>query len=317
MAGINEFITPRVKLLVDEANNLKPASPIRFAVMEDPDMLRRSDGGAAQEEDGEQVIYLDLVRANEHVAAHEVMHVILHRSGWPQMFGMIGQDPQSRRIADTIDNVLDHYVFYPRLIELGIDVHPYRDSYVTAFTSWPKNEPQGPALLWNAFTVLDGLLMGEPYRSVAIKALKNRQPTTLQLARALEKMMSPARSRTKNGVRQAMVVTLDFLNRWISEKTLAPANLRERIGVSPRFAQGDLSLPAVQVLELSSKSILLDGRQVWVAQFVLRSDRTCIRTYVSYDSASEPDGVEEIRGQWSAVSLGEILERQAIKYGVI
>lgn len=317
MAGIHDYITPRVRLLVDEANDLKPSSPIRFAEMIDPDMLRRSNGGAAQEEAGEHVVYLDLVRGNEHVAAHEVMHVILARSGWPQMFGMIGQDPQSRRIADTIDNVLDHYVFYPRLVDLGIDVHPYRDSYVTAFKSWPNNEPQGPAFLWNAFTVLDGLLMGEPYRSVTIRALKDRQPSTLLFARGLEKMMGPARSRTRQGVRQAMVVTLDFLNRWTSQKASAPANLRDRIGISPLFTQRDLSLPADKALEFGSKATFLDGQQLWVAQFLLRSDRTCIRTYISYGTSSEPGEVEEIRKQWRTASLGELLERQAIKYGVI
>src|SRR5690554_3974548 len=85
------LFTERVNLLFKEAESLKLGFKYQFQTMDDPDLLKRSMGAAITESDeGEQeTIHLDPERADEHALAHELMHSILHRSRWPQMYSMI------------------------------------------------------------------------------------------------------------------------------------------------------------------------------------------------------------------------------------
>src|SRR5262245_29432173 len=133
-------LTQPVRELLQEAEDLRPSSPIIFKHMTDPTLLERSAGAAlVTDATGRETLYFDPNRVDEYKIAHELMHSILHRSGYPQMSYMLpnlGVEPIERRIADDIDNLIDHYVFKPRLDSLGPDPKPYKEWFVSVIDNW-------------------------------------------------------------------------------------------------------------------------------------------------------------------------------------
>jgi len=132
---LHSLITERIIVLQDEASALAPDENLQIVKMSDPDFIRRSAGGAATADSmGNMTIHIDLNRATEYILAHELMHVILHRSGWPQMYTMISGDMEGKRLADDIDNLVDHVVMHGRLFDMGFNVNEYRENMVNGFS---------------------------------------------------------------------------------------------------------------------------------------------------------------------------------------
>ncbi|MGE5483793.1 MAG: hypothetical protein ACM3X4_02110 [Ignavibacteriales bacterium] len=318
MNGIDGLLTSRTASLLEEAKSLARDKSIAFRVMQDEVLLKTSAGAAATETPEEGiVIHLDPSRATEMAVAHELLHVIIHYSGWPQMYGMIGLDRIAKRFADAIDNTLDHHVFNPRLKEMGFDLDSYYQWRVKCLDDWPVADRTGPRLVVNAANILDTMLFGKAYREAAIRVLRIKQPSVVAMARKLEGLTQPARSRTRRGVRQAMVVTLDYLNRWMSEQTGQPALLRQRIGVSPVFSSDELARPAIELVELVSHQATVEDKNLWIVALQLRSDKVRFRTYLSYDEREPTDAKKDLQQRLASLTLRDLLQTESVRFGVL
>lgn len=206
MKELNHLFTDPVLHLINEADELKPNSTIPFEVMRDPQMIRDSAGAAVQSDDnGQETVYLDPKRATEYMVAHELMHIILHRSHWPQMYSISPpEDRLASNIANNVDNILDHYIFNPDLDSSGFKLAQYRSWYVRQIAKWPKQEPSDPeVLLRRALFVLNALLYKSVYRRKVIRTLKLNHPKILELALNLETLVDPQGGRDKPSIRQS------------------------------------------------------------------------------------------------------------------
>ena len=96
MDNLERLMTERVRKLMAEAEALRPDSPLVLEIMTDDEMLRRSAGAAIVTDDsGRETIYVDTPRIDEYKLAHEIMHLVLHRSGWPQMYCIVPSECKS------------------------------------------------------------------------------------------------------------------------------------------------------------------------------------------------------------------------------
>jgi hypothetical protein len=206
-------------MLIDEAEKLSPNSSVVFEVMVDDELLQTSAGAAiATDSLGNEVIYVDPSRATEYMIAHEIMHLVLHRSGWPQMYCIIPEniDPIARRLADEVDNSLDHLTFNPKLEALSFNAEEYQEWFLSVLQDWPATKVTGPDVLWNALKILDALLWGSDFRRRALEITSSKQPESVELARQLQHKASRAKAGTKSSVRLAMIEMMDFLDEWIT-----------------------------------------------------------------------------------------------------
>jgi hypothetical protein len=319
MTQLDNLITSRVSKLVDEANRLSPSSCVAISTMTDKNLLQRSAGAAVVTDNlGNETVYLDPSRATEYMAAHEIMHLILHRSGWPQMYCMIPRniDPFARRLADGIDNFMDHLTFTPRLEALGFKVVDHQEWFISVLRDWPATKVTGPNILWNALTILEVLFWEEDLRERALEVVSVRQPQSLELARKLQQKANRARGSTKAGVRLAMIEVLDFLEDWITEESGNTQKLRRRIGISPLFTKSQLQRSASRTIELESYPFMLNRRQLWLGSLMLKSDSTRFRNYTCVDTASEPPEIDGIRQKIETLTLEAFITVENIKkYG--
>jgi hypothetical protein len=67
---------------------------------------------------------------------------------------------------------------------------------------------------------------------------------------------------------------------------------------------------------LVSSQIDIHGKNIFIAAFVLKSDKTRFRTYLGQ---SEFESVEiiPIRHKWQTENLGTLLESENLRYGII
>lgn len=319
MNRLKYLVTDRVVRLADEASNLQPDLPITFKIMTDSALLQTSGGAAViTEGSGNVVIYLDPPRATEYKIAHEIMHIILHRSGWPQMWCIIpeGIDPFARRLADEVDSSFDHIVFNPRLEALGFDVKGYRNKYVSVFLDWPSEKVTGPNVLWNALKIFEALLWEAHFRNRVLEITSAKQPECSALARQLLHRAQRAKTGTKSSIRLAMIQALDFLEEWVTKQSGNVQNFRQRIGISPLFTKAQLRQPASHIIRLDSHPLVMNSQQLWLGGLVLRSDGIRLRNYTCVEASSEPLEFNRIRQNLAKLSLEEFIEAEKIhKYG--
>lgn len=216
-------LTDRVRMLLEEEQRLCPDLPISFDSMDNrPKAIRPGVAAAHTDASGAATVYLDPSRADEYVIAHEIMHLILHRSGCPQMFYLLpstGRETLQQYIADMIDNCFDHYAFGPRLDSLGFDSRPYREWYVSEVSKWSAEKEQGPSILEKAIYVLDGLLFGEPYREELLRAAKNLRPRAVALGRNIERLVVGSERSNRVARKRAMIGVVEYLSRWITKQS--------------------------------------------------------------------------------------------------
>lgn len=316
MDRLQHLLTERVRELIVAADELRPDFPVVFEIMPKDDPLQRSAGAATVTDSlGNEIIYVDPLLADEYMIAHEIMHLILHRSGWPQMYCIIPveYDSTARRLADDIDNSLDHYVFNPRLETLGFDVKRYREWFLSVLEEWPDTKVTVPNLLWNALKILDGFLFSQAFRKRILKIVASKQTESLALARQLQHKASPAKTRNKSGVRRAMVAMLDFLEEWITEQSGSVQNLRQRIGISPLFTKAQLLKSASTIIEFESHPMVLNSERLWLGGLVLKSDGTRFRNYTGVGAVVEPPEFENIRQHLQTHNVKEFIETENIR----
>jgi len=319
MDQVRYLVTDRVTKLADEANDLRPDSPVTFEAMTDKQLLQMTGGAAVvTNSTGKAVVYLDPSRATEYMAAHEIMHLILHRSGWPQMWCMIpeGMDPLARRLANEVDSCFDHLVFDPRLETLGFDVKGHREWYLSHLLDCPSEQVTGPSVLWNALKILNSLLWGAHFRSEVLEITATKQPESSEVARQLFHRANRAKARTKSSIRLAMIEELSFLEEWVTEQSGYVQNFRQRIGISPLFTKAQLRRSASNTVKLDSHPLLVNSHQLWLGGLVMKSDGTRMRTYVRAEATCEPPELNKIRRRLEELTLEEFIEAEEIRmYG--
>ncbi len=313
--------TERVFQLIEQIRYLAPYKELYFNIMKDEHLIKNSAGASVNAYKNKDIVELDPERVNEHAVAHELMHVILHCSGWPQMYCLIENDEFAKGIANKIDNALDHYIFNPKLEQIGIDVTSYQKGFINAYRKWPVNEPiSDKKILWDALTIFESLLFGKSYRGYIINILKNTHPTSLNLARQILKRTPSLQSSSKQGLRQSMVLILDFINRWVAEKSGRQQYLRTRIGISPLFTANDLKQPAIS--SLYYRTAYFKEKNLWSLTFGLKKDKTNFLTFHNnignsdfqpvinnYESLSVQEFLDN--------SVQELLDSETSLYGVI
>jgi hypothetical protein len=254
------------------------------------------------------------------MVAHEIMHLVLHRSGWPQMWCIIpeGIDPLARRLADEVDSCFDHLKFDPRLETLGFDVKGYREWYLSAFLNWPSEKVTGPSVLWNALKIFDALLWGAHFRDRALGITSTKQPESSELARQLLHRANRAKAGTKSSVRLAMIEELDFLEEWVTERSGNVQNFRQRIGISPVFTKAQLRQSTSDTIRFDSHPLVINSHQLWLGGLVLKSDGIRLRNYACVEATSEPPEFNRIRQNLEELILKEFIEAEEIrKYGTL
>ena len=312
---IQHLFTERVLELKQRIEELEPENNIEFQVMTDPQLIRESAGGAVQtNSDGKETLLLDPSRATELITAHELMHIILHRSHWPQMYSIfMPEDALALNIANTLDNILDHYIFDPMLLAQGYDLSEYRDWYIDQLKLWPQHEQTEPGLvLHDSLMILDALLFGQDYRRKAIGIIGKDHSKSLGLAYKLEELVDPKGERTQKAVRQSLIKMLRFVDKWLSAQTHSQTNLLDRIGVSPFFTAKRLLLPAANTIGYKSYAGRYDNYQLWVGAFNQKSDNIRFRNMIMADVYTEPPEISAAINQLKKLSLGGFLVAQRV-----
>lgn len=309
--------TPAIRELIAEARALLPSRTLDFRPMTDERLLRTSAGSALTTDTvGNATVYYDPQRVTEYALAHELMHAVLHRSGWPQMYAMLRGDAFARRLADAIDNIVDHVIFHPRLFELGVDATEYREAFLAGFKTWPQEEPKGLEVLWRALTIVEAMLMGAPYRDRIPGLLPGRYQHTRLLARDLERALEPARRQSKREARRAMILALGRVAEWLTHNMGGSPHLHRRIGVSPLFARRDLGQPAHQFIALVEGTITVETQTWWTLACRTRDDGVYFRTWhAPIDERRSPE-VKNIRWRWKTLTLEEWLAVEQVKFGI-
>lgn len=252
--------------------------------------------------------------------AHELMHVILHREGWPSLYYLFKTGNRAafeRRLADALDNEFDHFLFHPRLDAMGFDNRPYREWFVRQIEKWPTRAQDIYQMVFYGISALDGLLLGEPYRTKITKLVLQTQPDVLPLALELERLMQGADRTSKMSVRRQMVVTLRFINRWINTQIAAIGSpilgtsiefhVDKAIGVDPLFADHELEMPGSEVVRYSIGRERVEGKLMWVASLARRSDQGRFYAQIAESGQHEPPEFSPIRTLWPTAMTKDYL----------
>jgi hypothetical protein len=314
------LFTNRIRALIEEAENLDITKPIEFRVMEDPNDLDQTLGGLVRHEKDADIIFLDPRRVDEYIVAHELMHAILRRDGWPQIITALptGYDPFGSRLAKTLDNVLDQSIFDFRLQELGFDLSVHREQYFSILEGWPEEDSEGQGLLFNAFKLFEGMLAGDKHRRKIIELMHDKQPGTLHLAQQIFAKSGQIRSRKKPGVRKAAISILNFIEKYITNISGESPNLPQRISVSPVFRREHLGRIAAIMLNLEQHNIQLEGQKLlYLCGVYLKSANGLITNYIyEGDRLPESHEITELKEELQSVTLSEFITEKGILYGI-
>lgn len=283
--------------------------------MRDPGLIKGSGGGAVQEsEDGQEIVLLDPQRATEITLAHELMHVILHRSGWPQMYSISPPaDRLASGLANELDNILDQYIFDPLLERQGFNLSPLRNWYVEQLVQNPQSKHNGPVdVLHDAVLIIEALRYDSSYRQRVMKALKTHRSKSLKLALRLEPLIDPKKAGTRKEIRVSMIRLLRFINKWLSDETGIAQNLQERIGISPVFRTWQLQKPAADSITFEPYQTTIFRQSLWMGAMSLKSDRVRFWNLMIADANVEPPPIAEAKMQVGVLTLHDFLKAQNI-----
>lgn len=237
------LFTPRVLALLHEAAELAPDAPIEFGTLTDPEWLERTGGAMVQNlEHGRAVIRLDPARADEQIVAHELLHVILHRSGWPRAGSLRGEsDKGALDLAFGINLAFDHWVITPRMVALGFDVERELFGNGDEPAAPEAHEAAGEVMPWLAFYIVGAMLYSPASGRRAKELLAGHHPQAWALAKELQHILESRRRCTPEANRRAMLETIEFLDEWACIGFGRPQRLRERLGVEVReLARGGM-----------------------------------------------------------------------------
>ncbi len=309
MVDLDRLLTPTILSLKQEADDLDPHHPVSFDLMRDERAIVDSAGATLSHEDRRMTILVDPARVTEYMLGHELMHVILLRSGYPVLFPLPPHQtaPTITTIAEELTNVVHENVFHPRLVELGLDVAGYNRRYIEQMASYPLSWLAPPLVMKTAFYVLGGLLLAPEMRNQIVDAVERNHIEALKLARELERLIVPTPLIEKRHVRNSLIRCLDHLDQWIAVQASNEPYLRQRIGVSTEFSDEQQVLPAEAVLQVASHQAAWAETPLWVMGYVLREDGTRIYGEAFQGCSREPGEVQRIRQRLETESLTSFL----------
>ena len=306
---VNKNMTKEVQQLLDKAKSLS-SKEIEFKEMTG-DLLIQSDGAAITLENGQEIIYLDPKRVNEYLIAHELSHVILHRSGWPCTYSTLS-DNFIVNLANHLDNSLDHYVFFPRL-DSTINVSHYQDKIIKRISDWPKKEAGQDAILWNSFYILDVFSFGKKYEDQIKKTLKDGYPKTLALAKKLDEVRT-SNGKGKIGIQKSMSESLKIIEDFLKKEGL-DIELHKIVCVSPLFTNERLLKPVKDITYYIKDKIIFNGVDCRVDLLGLISDNTNFLVLLRNGKSPSPK-VRGLKKKWKKEDTKTFFESTNLPYGI-
>ncbi len=311
MDELARLMTDRVLELRSHVDGLRPGNPIQFETIPAEARNRQSSGMYSFGNAGREVIRLDPDSATEHTVAHELMHALLARLGWPRVFAMLEGDTLALRLSTFIASICDHYVFMsiPEYIDRGFYPDEGMESVVPNLHG-PEIDPRQD---WSSFldvamTVLTWLLVPSTHRAPIIQALKTQQPKALALATGWASIVTKSHKRTKRTLRQTALRLIDAVDSWIIRQAGASHLLRERIGISPLFDDRQLAQPASRTIDFISGLVKLDDMPIWTIGLQLKSDGSRFCTFTIPGKSVEPPDVRQVIPQWERTGLHRLLD---------
>jgi hypothetical protein len=316
MLYLESVLTERVKKLLKETECLNPDMEITIKEMTDQNQLNGSDGAEVHgDSDGRATIFLDPDRADEYRLGHEILHIKLFRSGWTKLYAIL-PDYLTEQLASRIGSLTEHYLIYPELQNMGIDVATYKKNFIPRFAEWIRTESNGLEVLDNGIDICEGLLFGEPYRNTIIESMGKKYPKSLDLAFKFEKIITSTKI-NKRDFRKTVVLLVDFVNKWIENETQEVTNLRQTMGISPLFTESELNERASkQVYFKTKEKVIINNITHYLAFFFLKSDGTRFIAYVG-DNETEPPYIQNIRKIWKTKNLKYLLKTIEMPYGIL
>lgn len=304
---IDSISTKETDDLLKEAEKLHDSSLV-FKEMTDSFYLKHSDGGATYvDSKGNEVICLDPKRANEYLLAHELMHSILHNSGYPQIRTIIEND--LKKVVNGFDNCFDHYMFYPRL-QKTIDVSSYTNKFSSDLKGWKHKEKENLEMLHNAFLILDYFSLDIADITI-LKNFEGNYPKTLDLARNLDRIRKD-NSKDKMGIRRSMIDSTNLVNEFIVKKC-KKKDLNDLIVVTPLFTEEEMSEQAFDIIKIQEPSLrTIDGKRTYIYSLVLRSDNSLIGGFTKNFKMS----IKKLREEMKEKDLKTFLDQRKIPYGI-
>ncbi len=305
------IITDRVLGLKAKADSLDPTHPLVIDIKGEYEFLQHSGGGVARHSSmGACTIYLDPQRADECIAAHEIMHAVLHRAGCPHTVCAMGlMDDLAGKIATHISSLVEHYLLFPILEDHGftLALAGYKREIVQqmcALEDAPSHISYN--LIWNGFAMAEALDYGESYRKAVLDWLRSRQPLEGSLAKELHRLVDPARTRTQLGIRRAELSILYYLDRWFVEQGVGQAHLAKRMYTTPILTTWQLSRPAAELTELACYPHPLRDPPASVCELKLREDGSACTLFIiqhPFGSSSQKAKLARLRRLWETRTL--------------
>ena len=315
------LMTLPVLELVRQVNDLQPDNPVLLDRMLDKDLLKRSAGGSHHRTpEGTDVVLLDPTRATEQIVAHELMHALLGRQGWPRVYPLLPMvyDPDAVYVADLVRNIVDHYVFWPTLREMQVDLGSYQQWMLDSLLSWPDTEVESRALVANAFKILEVTTWGRSYRTKILRHMSQSQSKALRLSLRLEPKLRIAQPRLKLYSRAAILALLQELEKWLSEEVGTAVLATDRFWITGVFSTEELELPAHSILSFASFARTAGNVPFWFVTFSSRVDGTIVggQYWKQGMTIEEPAEAKETLMLWRTAKLHQLLVALSIPYGV-
>lgn len=320
-SGLDKLFTKKTRELLKFARSLEPTKEINICQMTDHKLLKESAGGATNVDNaGNEFIYLDPQRTDEHKIAHELLHIIIHRSGWPRMYSMLPPvDVLARQVADTLDNAVDHALIYPVLEKLDIETTSYKERFISkGLPRLPVEEPEGPILCQRAFQLWEIYMLGESYKERA-QGIANQKnwARIYELSLRLYDIVSDLKiNKTKVQVREIMKKFLDVVDHCVLKYSDRRANLNKLIGITPLFKERDRNKIAANLISLQTQEYRFGSSKLWLIALATKKDNIRFRTNV----LSSPPGqalIDSLNHNLSVRSLEDFLHFKNIEHSFI
>ena len=109
---------------------------------------------------------------------------------------------------------------------------------------------------------------------------------------------------------------VDYINKWIQIENPEVPNLRRIIGISPLFTKNNLSKKAPKYLDFKFEEMTINHYERCITTFILKSDKTRFKTYVSKNKKETPEMIS-IKRSWRKKKLKTLLNSKNLMYGTI